>query len=381
MTLFWYGVVPVLGAFYIRHSWRAFRGRFDNLRLSPLLDYAVYRALDHQGGSYRFLGGAESIPDGRTLWVRSSSLTIPVFLEGAYTYVLPMTEYKNPLDPFDPGREAPERIRWDRLSTLTEGAKVYVGGKLSQVEGRWTFVSTKADPLLVIFYDGPDRSLTARTIRAGRDRNEYWNPVTPYSLILGTFSLIIFALSFVSRPAFRPAVITALLFMFTPLLGYLPPGMLLVSLYRRFWWRARVFRAYRDMVRLPSKYLPPGENEVRLPDGERYGWVYYKELPSGIREARIPIMPPEGRPEKGSGWFFFGILPEGEEWREQENPPWPAEPKDPLASYGLVPGRPEHTARLYALKAHALELFSCLLFLAGISVNYLFIMMIIYLLS
>ncbi|GHV91679.1 hypothetical protein AGMMS50268_21820 [Spirochaetia bacterium] len=193
-----YGLIPVAGALLSRRSWRIFRRRFDDLRLRPILDYGNYSR--QEGGVYRFIGGFESVTDGHTLWIRSDSLTIPVALAEAQTYVLPMQEGGLLSGAFDPGEEAPERIRWDRVSTLTEGAKVFVGGALLLHEDRWTFVSTKETPLLVIFYDGSDRSLAVRAIRAGRHRNEYWNSITPYALILGALSLISMAISFLPRP-------------------------------------------------------------------------------------------------------------------------------------------------------------------------------------
>ncbi|MDR0878294.1 MAG: hypothetical protein LBN21_09585, partial [Treponema sp.] len=205
------------GAFFSRRSWRKFRRRFDELRLRPVLDYEAYRRLEGGGGDYRFTGGFESVTDGHTLWIRSDNLTIPVALSDAKTYVLPMQEGNSALESFDPGEEAPERIRWDRVSALAEGAKVFVGGTLVLQDQRWTFVSTKETPLLVIFYDGSDRSLAIRAIRAGRDKNEYWNTVTPYALIAGALCLISIAISFLSRPAFRLTVIVSLIAVFIPL--------------------------------------------------------------------------------------------------------------------------------------------------------------------
>ncbi|GHV11437.1 hypothetical protein FACS189491_02660 [Spirochaetia bacterium] len=137
LVVFFYGLVPVAGALVSRRSWRIFRRRFDDLRLRPLLDYGIYSHTE--GGIYRFTGGFESVTDGHTLWIRSDDLTIPVALSGAQTYMLPMQEGGGV---FDPSEEAPERIRWDRVSTLTEGAKVFVGGALLLRDKRWTFVST-----------------------------------------------------------------------------------------------------------------------------------------------------------------------------------------------------------------------------------------------
>jgi hypothetical protein len=373
LVLFWYGLVPVAGAFISRRFWRIFRNRFDNLCLAPPLDYAAY--CRGGNGTYRIIGGVESVTDGHILWVRSPELTVPVVLTGAQIYVLPMPG--DDADSFDPGREIPERIRWDRVSALTSGAKVFVGGALVSLKDRRTFVSLKGSPLLVIFYDGPDRSLTARAIRAGRHRNEYWNPITPHALLLGAISNLIIAVSFLSRPAFRLTVITAFIAIFTPLFPLLPPGVLLTVLYRRLWWRARIYRAYRDLARLPLKYLSGDGQTGQLPGGESYGYVCYESL--SRLERPPPLLIPGEQPRKGAGWYVFGTFS-----GTPDTPPglgeFPREPQDILAVYGAIPGKPEVLARGYTIRAYVLEIISWLILLGAIGLNVLFTGMIVYLL-
>jgi hypothetical protein len=269
---------------------------------------------------------------------------------------------------FDPGKETPQRIRWDQLTTLTEGAKVFVGGKVRAENDRLTFVSTRDNPLLVIFYDGPDRSLTPRAIRAGRQDNEYWNRITPYAFILGAFSQIMMVLGYIQRPAFRLTVIAAFAAMCTPLYPMIPPGFLFTVLYRRLWWQARVFRAYRDLVRLPLKYLPDQKKEAVLPGGERSGEVYYKTLPAELRARietnEIPLLIPEKAVGRVNGWYIFGALGNGET---------PAPPEDVFATYGAIPGDPGKLARIFTLKAYTLEVVSWVLLLIGIGLNAFFI--------
>jgi hypothetical protein len=391
LVFLWCGLVPVAGAFWLRRSWRIFRRRFDELCLRPVLDYSACQHTPPEGSVYRFIGGFESLTDtaaedkgagGRdtlshpheqTLWIRGDTLTIPISLKGAHAYMLPMLGGGEVLGPFDPGEESPQRIRLDRISTFTEGAKVFVGGLLVPREDRWTFVSTKENPLLVIFYDGPDRTLATRAIRAGRHRNEYWNRFTPYGFMLNTFSHILIAASFLSRPAFRLTVIAAFVALFAPLLPLLPPGVLLTVLYRRLWWRARIFRAYRDLARQPLKYFPAGDSKLgRLPGGERYGSVWRAEL---REEEGFPLIIPEQRPRKGEGWRIFGALP-------VEAPgSSPELPQDPFAVFGAMPGEPETLAKRYTLTAYVMEIVGGIFVLTGIALNLLFIVMIIYLLQ
>jgi hypothetical protein len=274
---------------------------------------------------------------------------------------------------FDPGEETPERVRWDRISALNEGAKVFVGGTLALRDNRWTFVSTRENPLLVIFYDGPDRSLTARAIRAGRHRNEYWNAFTPYALVMGAVCEIFMALNYLSRPAFRLTVITSLIAVFTPLFPLIPPGVLFTIVYRRLWWKARVFRAYRDLVRLPLRYLPSGEGSCFLPGGERYGSYRCDRLTDDMRE-RIPVLIPEKEKRKHDSWYVYGALGAQAAVQADEIP---HEPEDPFATFAAIPGVPRVLAARYTFAAYALETVSWILLLAGMGLNMFFIRMVV----
>jgi hypothetical protein len=383
-VIFWCCLVPVGGAFISRQDWRRFRRRFDELRLRPFLDYKTYRR--GEGGEYRFIGGFESVTDGHTLWIRNDELTVPIALSEAQTYVLPMPESGEHPESFDPGEEAPKRIRWDWVSALTEGAKVFAGGSLLSRDDRLTFVSTRENPLLVIFYDGPDTSLTARAIRAGRHKNEYWNGITPYALILGALSQMIIAANYLSRPAFRLTVITALIAIFTPLFPLIPPGILFTLLYRRLWQQARIFRAYRDLTRLPLQYLAPNSTEGRLPSGDRYGLRYYESPPAALRENQIPLLIPQTAAGRMRSCCVIGVLPEhegsagetgGNAPAESGSPALPQRPGDPFATFGVLPGKPETLARGFTVKAYLLEIIAWIALLGGIGLNIFFIAMII----
>jgi len=212
------------------------------LRLSRLLDYRQYRQPEWEGGIFRFSGGIESITDGQTLWVKGDDLTIPISITKTKCYLLPIYEGEG-------FPEAPQQIRWNRVSTITEGAKVFIGGKVKNQEDRLSFVSTKEQPLMVIFYDCPDDALAETIIRAARTRNEYWNNITPISLAIGALALIYIAASYLGRPAFRLIVISALAAVFIPILPVLPPGILLTALYRRLSWNSRKLRANYDLAR------------------------------------------------------------------------------------------------------------------------------------
>ena len=249
MAVLWYGLIPMIGGLFERYRWYIFRRRFDELCLRPMLDYNLYRQQQEEGRSegnmpsaFRFFGGVESVTDRHTLWVRSDNLTIPVSLKDAATFLLPMQKKEGSIELFDPDEDAPEKIRWERVSALTEGAKVFIGGLLTCNNGRCSFVSTKNHPLMVIFFDGDDRHLAATVNRAGRHRSDYWNFITPFSLILGALSQILIAVLFIPRPAFRLTVIVSFVALFIPLYPIIPPGLLFTMIFRRLTWKSRMLR-------------------------------------------------------------------------------------------------------------------------------------------
>jgi hypothetical protein len=383
LTLFWYGLVPIVGALVSRHAWRRFRTQFDRLRLAPLLDYAAYvnqgpETPPRAAGKgpdprvFRFAGGFESITDDRTLWVKSPNLTIPVALPGAQVYMLPMEE-RGGRENIDLAEEAPQRLRRDQVATLTGEARVFVGGALNPRDGRQTFAATPETPLQVIFYTGDDRSMALRITRAGRHKNEYWNNVTPYALVLGALCLIAMAVSFLPRPAFRLTAITAFCAAFVPLYTLIPPGLLLTIAYRRFWQEARVYRSFRDLARLPLVY-----SSGRLPNGEPYGARCYQDLPEGI-----PLLAPGMKKSGRELWHVFGVLnPEDTGVPRSVRPgPAPREPGDSFAPFGAIPGDPERLARSCTRRAYTLEVLSWLFLLGGIGLNVFLIGRIITLLS
>jgi hypothetical protein len=248
-----YGLLPFIGGAIGRYKWYKFRKRFDKLRFCPLLDYGGYWGAAAETGTdgvFRFSGGFESVTDGRTLWIRSEDITVPVSLKNAESYRLPAGKNEVPPEKYEQGEMPPEIIRWEKISALTEGAKVFVGGSLKYLNGSRSFVSTKENPLIIIFYDCPDDALIPRMIQSGRQQNEYWNSITPYSLVIGAISLLLTALLFRSRPAYRLTVIVSVIALFIPLYPIIPPGLLFTSIYRRLSRISRVLRARGDLARL-----------------------------------------------------------------------------------------------------------------------------------
>ena len=249
-AIVFYGILPIVGAFFNRHRWKQFRGRFCELFNAPLLDYRQYRQLESKKSLgdedvFRYIGEIESITDGRTLWVKSEDLTIPVSLEKTNCFLLPTSENEGASSRKS---EAPQKIKWNHLSTVTEGTKVFIGGRAQFINGRLSFKQTKQEPLTVIFYNCPDTELKTGIIRSARTGSKYWNNFTLLSLIIGVFILVIIANTFLGRPAYRITVIASLIAIFIPIMPVLPPGFLFTFLYRRLLWNAGKLRIDSELI-------------------------------------------------------------------------------------------------------------------------------------
>ena len=372
LAILWYALVPVVGAFAVRRLWREMRRRFNALRVVPVLNYATAQGLDEYGSDFRFFGGFESVVDDKVLWVRNAGLTIPVELSGARVYLLPAA---GPVESGDAtGKESagpdeePRQIRWKQVASLSEGAKVFVGGRALKRNGRACFESLPEEPLLIILYDGNERSMLSRTVRAGRKKNEYWNALTPYSLAAGIFSELVIAFGFASRPAFGAALSIALAAAFGPLLPLLPPGLGFTAVFRSLWRRGRAARATRDLVRLPLCHLRGNQKETVLPDGSRYGYLPMNGERRRTDASHVPIVPAEAETLTSSGsgkleWRCYGVLAGMGEATTV------SEPQDPSAAFAAIPGDPELVAREYIVQARLFEISAIAALLTGICLN------------
>ena len=328
------------------------------------MDYTLYHQSGAAGACFRFLGGFESATDDHVLWARGDNLTISIDMDGAAIYALPSANMVSTDGVLELDGEPPERIQWDRVAALDEGSKVYVGGALVDRDGQLVFASTKETPLLIIFYDGTEKTLMPRTIWAGRQKNEYWNPLTPFSLTLGIACQLVLAISYFPRPAFRSSAIYAIVAVFGPLFPLMPPGVLFTALYRRLWRRARMYRACRDLIRLPLRHAVAGDG------GNPYGYLTFPSLPDAGDDALlVPFLENQSTI---SEWRWYGMLARDENGILQVR-----EPKDPMVAYGLVPGPLDRIVQEFNRKARFFEFASWTVLLAGIVVNCLLAILIV----
>jgi len=251
-TLF-YVAIPGIGAFAVRKQWRVFRQRVLTRAGLPVLSYRDVREHEDSGslviGSYRFFGALEAIEDDNIIWLRNGSLSVAVEMGDFRVYMLPTEDFGVTVD--EAGGQLPDRtpsvLRWQRMTSLTEGSKIFVAGTVVRKAGRAVFLAAMSDPLLVVMYDGPDETVVRRAIWCGRQRNEYWNQLTPLSLAGGILTLTIFAYLAIRPPLDFVSAVLASIGALLPVLPLAPPGVALFFLYRHLWKEGRYLRARRDL--------------------------------------------------------------------------------------------------------------------------------------
>lgn len=387
-----YLILPVLGAFRVRRSWRYFRGLMADSARVPFLDYGRIReGLSRAGGrdtgsgealgSHRLFGTIEAMEGRDRLWVRGtracgSPASASIDMGSALLYSLPGDggEFEEqragkgvePCD-YDENGDSPERLSWKSLPALPEGTKVFVFGKVYLEKGKAEFRGSRKAPAIVLIYEGREDTLLLRATRQGRQANEYWNKLTPLSFLTGTMGMVAILLS-VARGFSLPLVmLLASLTACLPLSVFLPPGLFLFFLYREMWKRARSLRASRDMIKLPCAAFPPGSRRTVLPDGEDYVrlWVPAArpgkpELPGDMPLRGVEEWRPRSAPIPG--YTCFGTPDPG-------NPARLARPRDCLADFAAIPGDPEALSRRCSALAHRYTLAAGLSLLAAAALN------------
>jgi len=281
IALLVYVAFPVIGAVVVLHRWRVFRSRMTESTLFPMADYAGVRTPTHSS-RFRFYGRLEALEGKNYLWLKeeNGSSTVRVDMKRQGFWLIPEeVGFPKKLSPQTKGPSVPQPpqwIPWSEATALTEGAKFFVYGPLVVEEGQGTFRGTRERSLMVVLYEGPPEELLSRSVWTGRQQNEYWNGVTPFSFILGFVGLLALAYFWFKVPALKESALWALALAVLPQTFFLPPGLIFFYFFNKFWATGRWFRAYRDMVALPFRYWGPVPLDItsplvtRLPNGEDY---------------------------------------------------------------------------------------------------------------
>lgn len=373
LALAFYVLIPGIGAFRIRRVWRSFRAGLLRSALLPPLTYADIRNSEGNGlerRDFRFFGRLQAMQDDNTIWLSNGEVSLLVELDQVDVFILsssvPMSSDALSSYPAQP----PQRVRWNKLSSLPEETRIFVSGGTVYREGRVRFLDSPDDPLCVVIYECSDREVLIRGIWSGRQRNEYWNDLTPGSLALGFFSLFIYFFILVQVPQlFLPAV-AALTLSCVPLAPLIPPGTFGYYFYRRLWQQGRALRAQRDLLRLPLIFFSEGDpgsasRVVELSTGERYRMseIDCRDVPEDAPGYRLANVLGD-RTDRGQCVLF---AKDGEKIEQ---------PADPMAEVMLVPGNPFSLSRDCQKTAWIREISGILLLFFGIAANELLLFLI-----
>jgi len=369
-----YLIFPGIGAVLVRKKWRVFRKNLIDSSFFPLLDYGAFRQLtEGRCGSFRFFGSLEAIQGDDLIWIRGNNLLASVEMSRVNLFVLQLDEEN--LGDLDPTVAFSEKgkitsLSWQQIFSLPEGTSLFVSGSLCKEAGKALFSSAAETPLTMIIYEGRKENLLGRAIWGGRQRNEYWNVLTPGALAVGFFSLLVMGNYFLNQPnnGLLPVVTMAL--SLVPFSIILPPGLLFYLLYRKAWKKGRLYRSERDLLRLPLRYfegsLQDGAQGT-LPDGS----IYRCELLSLKKEdlisfdkgafLRSSMAGDESRQEQRG--YAFGVVDTQDHKKQMTSS------SDPFAEYVIVPGNPEAQASLSEKKALKNEILSIGFILTGLLLN------------
>ncbi|RLD33781.1 MAG: hypothetical protein DRI73_04920 [Bacteroidetes bacterium] len=264
ITLFFYVIIPIIGAFFVRSRWRQFRSQLMEASLRPSISYKDVHSGDKLG-LYRIFGSIQAIQDDNILWIANDNVSVSLDLKDLPIFILPsVTRDNNQLKTNMYPDESPKRTNWYSIFSLPEKTSIFVSGELVHTDGRSKFKNTKKNPLMVIIYDCEDNDFYSHAILSGRQRNEYWNILTPGTLTAGSFSLFIYFYLLIQTPYMHFIAVTALSFSLVPVLPFLPPGLLFYYIYRSLWKKARILRTERDLLKLPVKRFYIEGNEGPL---------------------------------------------------------------------------------------------------------------------
>lgn len=239
-ALLLYLLIPGGGAFLVRARWRRFREQLRAARAARVLDYG-----DHAAGSdevaMRFAGRLEAMEGDGSLWIGDGRLSVLVHLARVPVYLM-----SGPVEGSVEGPDHPPRVLfWKDLTALAEGTPVLVFGRVEEADGTFVFGAHGSDRPLVILHDGRAEQLIRRALWAGRQRNEFWNHLTPVSLLAGMVAETLLAVTIVQNHPLTAVV--ALVLALLPVLPLFPPGVLAFYWYRRLWRVGRRLRAQRDV--------------------------------------------------------------------------------------------------------------------------------------
>ncbi len=260
VAVIFYAVLPLSGAFMVRRRWRMFRKQAVEASLCREITYSdPVRVTSGDAGSYSFTGELQAIQDDSSIWLNNGKVTVRAEMKGIKLYLLPTTQSIENEGRIEENKlvlpqEMPKKIKWESVYSLAQGTGFLLSGKVFIENGTPVFRNTEDFPLLAVIYDGRKETILRRSIWSGRQLNEYWNSITPFSLMAGSFSLFVLTFIYYRQQNADFLALETLILSFFPLIPFVPPGLLMYMFFRRFWRSGRYLRGERDLLRLPLRF-------------------------------------------------------------------------------------------------------------------------------
>jgi len=246
-ALFFYIVLPVSGGVISRTRWKSFRTRIMAARSLPRLGFHSCLEPDAE---FRFFGEVDAIGGQDELWLRNEGLSCVIDARAASVFLLSGVSGESGVGGGGSAVDGDtmERVRWASLPSIPPVARAYAVGQARLDGGRMLLGPADGRPVLLIIHDGKDEDVELRAIWNGRQKNEYWNPLTQVSLVAGLLAMSL-VVSWVLPARTLPSIAAITIAAgFSPLLPLLPPGVIGFILYRSSWRKARFCRSRRDLA-------------------------------------------------------------------------------------------------------------------------------------
>ena len=269
-ALFFFVLLPIAGAFFVRSQWHMFRQTLITAETLPVLTKKDILNPSKTPFACRAYGIINAIGIDESIWVTVDTASIKVCLKDIPIYVLTGSRRYGRIK----NREQEytvERCTWDTLPSIPVGSPIFITGTLLYSNTTPLFCTSDTRPLILI-HDVPQNHVIYLGVFAGRPVNEYWNPFTKIALAAGIFAMTGVVVSVMSIKVISLIAAISLTLAFSPILPFLPPGIAGFALYRRFWRRARYFRARRDVTQLHTA------ESASHPEQSKNTIAYWKRL-------------------------------------------------------------------------------------------------------
>ncbi len=247
-ALFFFVLLPITGALFVRSQWHLFRERLITAETLPVLTKKEILTPLQSSFTCRAYGVIDAIGIDESIWVTVDGASIKVCLKDTPIYILSGSLRYGRIRNRDQ-EYIVERCTWNTLPSIPVGSSIFITGTLLYTNGIPVFCTSDVKPLILI-HDVPENHVIYLGVFAGRPVNEYWNPFTKIALAAGIFAMTGIVVSVISIKFISLIAAISLTLAFSPILPFLPPGVAGFALYRRFWRRARYFRARRDVTLL-----------------------------------------------------------------------------------------------------------------------------------